>query len=148
MGAGVTQLPAPLQAAPGWNCGERAAQTAEGEQAIPFATCWQALEPLQRPVFPQVAPVPHCPVGAGWPVGIAAQVPSPLTLQARQVPVQLLAVQQTPSVQNKPALHSLPPPQATPGSFFVVQVPPEQKSVPMQSVSTLQVFLQAVVPHT
>jgi hypothetical protein len=34
-------------------------------QVVPLATFWQPLAPLQRPVFPQVAPVPHCPLGAG-----------------------------------------------------------------------------------
>jgi hypothetical protein len=79
---------------------------------------------------------------------MALQLPSlPATLQAWQVVVQLLVVQQTPSTQL-PLMHSLPPPQAMPGPFFGPQVPPEQKSPPMQSVSALQLFLQAVAPHT
>jgi hypothetical protein len=84
--------------------------------AVPQATlleaCVQAPEPLQVPVLPQVPLPPHWPAGAAVPFGIAAQLPTPLTLQAWQVP-QGPEPQQTPSVQ-KPLMHWLAVVQAWP----------------------------------
>jgi hypothetical protein len=61
---GVTQFPAPSQAGAAVNSGEFAGQEA-APQLVPLARCWQPLEPLQRPVLPQVEPTAHWPDGAG-----------------------------------------------------------------------------------
>jgi hypothetical protein len=137
-----------LQVDPAMNWFEPVLQLAEAHE-VPLATCWQPLEPLQRPVFPQVAPVAHWPVGAALPARIGAQVPLPFTLQALQVPVQAETLQQTPSVQNPPDAveHWLEPVQAAPAASFGVQTPLAQKALSMQSVSRVQLVLQAVAPH-
>ena len=58
VGLGVTQLPLPLQVGAAVNCEELATHEAV-PQLVPLARCWQPLAPLQRPVFPQVAPTVH-----------------------------------------------------------------------------------------
>jgi hypothetical protein len=83
----------------------------EAAPQLTLAAAWvQAPPPLQVPVLPQVAPTAHWPVGAVVPAAIAAQLPSPFTLQALQVP-QGPEPQQTPSVQ-KPLMHWLAEAQA------------------------------------
>jgi len=121
VGLGVTQLPLPLQVGAAVNWEELAGQDAL-PQVVPLARCWQPLAPLQRPVFPQVGPTAHCPVGAGWPDAIGAQVPVPLRLHDSQVP-QAVLLQQTPSVQ-KPLPHSSLTVQVLPSAFLGVQTPP------------------------
>jgi hypothetical protein len=61
---GVTQLPLPLQVGAAVYWEELAGQEAL-PQLVPLARCWQPLEPLQRPVLPQVEPTVHWPEGAG-----------------------------------------------------------------------------------
>src|SRR4029079_16805698 len=56
-------------------------------------------------------------------------------------------LQQKPSTQN-PDVHWFAPVQVAPFAFFVTHAVPEQKSPPMQSVSTAQEILQAVDPQT
>jgi hypothetical protein len=63
LGVGGTQLPLPLQVGTSTNWLEPLQVAAP--QVVPLDTFWQPLAPLQRPVFPQVAPVAHCPAGAG-----------------------------------------------------------------------------------
>ena len=86
----------------------------------------QAPPPLQVPVLPQGGLAAHRPCGSAAPLATAAQVPSPLTLHARQVP-HALVEQQTPSTQL-PLAHSWPVPQAAPLAFWGRQLPP----VPVQ----------------
>jgi hypothetical protein len=108
------------------------------------AACVQAAAPLQVPVLPQVPLAGHCPLGAAVPAAIGAQLPSPLTLQAWQVP-QGPEPQQTPSVQ-RPLMHWLAPPgQVCPfglSAQLLVEPEPWQVSGATQSVSAVQVVLQ------
>ena len=89
MGLGVTQVPDPSHLAAAVNSAELAGQEAL-PQGVLAARCWQPLEPLQRPVLPQVAPTAHCPAGAVWPAAIAEQVPLPLRAHDSQVPQPLV----------------------------------------------------------
>ena len=115
------------------------------------AACVQAPEPLQVPVLPQgaVVLVGHWPLGAAVPGPMGAQVPMPLRLQALQVPHEALP-QQTPSVQ-KPVMHWVPEVQerlfALSAQLFVLPEPWQVKGA-RQSLSAVQVVLQAVVPQT
>ena len=115
-----------------------------------LADAWvQAPLPLQVPVFPQVVEVRHCPVGAGVPAPMNAQLPMPFRLQAWQVP-QALLPQQTPSVQ-KPLMHWLAAVQVCPFGFsaqLLVVPEPWQVKGATQSWSLVQVVRQALlVPH-
>ena len=78
-------------------------------------------------------------------MGTFVQAPTvPVSAHDWQVPVQAV-LQQTPWAQN-PEPHSVLPPQATPIPFFT-QLPPMQKKLVTQSVSTVHDVLQTPVPH-
>jgi hypothetical protein len=84
--------------------------------------CWQAPEPLQAPVLPQVPPAAQRAWGSAPLAATLAQVPGlPVTLQAWQV-AQLAALQQTPSVQW-PVPHSWSAPQLIPWVLVARQLP-------------------------
>jgi hypothetical protein len=105
--AGVKMLVAALQLA--------AAQ-------VTLVAAWvQRPAPLQVPVFPQVVVTVQRLWGSVSPPVTLAQVPTPLMLQARQVP-QALVEQQTPSTQL-PLAHSWAVPQVVPSAFCGTQVP-------------------------
>jgi hypothetical protein len=97
---------------------------------------------------PTSVAVPGVQAAAGpqlVPDATGAQTPVPVTLQAAQVPHELL-VQQTPSV-HMPLKQSVPAPQVAPFALRLVQVP-EMQLVPVtQSPFPAQVVRQAVVPH-
>jgi hypothetical protein len=60
-------------------------------QTVPAAYCWQAPDPSQSPVAPQLAAPPSAQVRVGSvpPAGTAEQVPClPLTAHDMQTPVQ------------------------------------------------------------
>ena len=102
--------------------------------------------PLQVPSLPQVeAPASVHWFSGSWPAGTLVQVPTvPVSAQDWQVPPQAV-MQQTPCAQA-PDRHSPFAPQAAPIAFLA-QLPPMQVNGAMQSVSTVQVVLQAPVPH-
>jgi len=78
-------------------------------------------------------------------LGTFVQAPTvPVSAHDWQVPVQAV-LQQTPWAQN-PEPHSVLPPQATPIPYFT-QLPPMQKKLVTQSVSTVHDVLQTPVPH-
>ena len=120
--AGGEQAPAPLQKAAGVNV----VPLHDGPAHWTLAGCsWHAPPPLQKPVWPQVPPVPAAQraCGSATLTGTLLQRPArPETLQAWQVG-QLEAPQQTPSVQ-KPLVHSWFAVQATPFTLVKRQVPP------------------------
>jgi len=145
---GVEQLPAPLQNATGVNV----EPLQEADPQVTLVEAWvQAPAPLQVPVLPQVPLAAQRPCGSLTALATLAQVPAlPATLQAWQVP-QLAVPQQTPSTQ-KPLPHSWLARQATPLLLTGRQLPAAVQYEPtpplgMQSVSAVQVLLQAVAPH-
>jgi hypothetical protein len=140
---GVAQVPLPEQN----GCGVKVVPEQVGPlQVTEVLACWQPPAPLQAPVFPQGGAAGHWPAGAVVPVGMNAQLPIPLTLQAWQVP-QAELPQQTPSVQ-KPVRHWLAAVQAWPLGLRaqLLLVPdPWQVSGATQSPSTAQVVLQTLL---
>jgi len=120
-------------------------QLAGAHMAVEF---WQAPAPSQTLVLPQpLVAAPHR-VSTVPPVS-AAQVPWPLTLQARQAP-QLALPQQTPSTQL-PVLHSFPAEQLAPLAFRLqlLGVPvPWQVYGTWQFASDVQDVMQVSGPHT
>jgi hypothetical protein len=144
--AGV-QVPVPEQNATGVKVVP--VQVAAAQLTVAGASA-QPPEPLQAPVLPQVPLDRHCPAGAVVPAGIGAQLPSPFTLQAWQVPQGPLP-QQTPSVQ-KPLMHWAALAQLCPfglSAQLLVAPDPWQVSGATQSVSAVQLVLHAALEaHT
>jgi hypothetical protein len=70
-------------------------------------------------------------------VGLPQELPAP----------QSVTPQQTPSVQNRPALHTDAPEHATPSPARTVQLPALQKYPGAQSPSAAQPVLHVVAPH-
>jgi hypothetical protein len=85
------------------------------------AACWQAPDPLQAPVLPQVVLIGQRLWGSAALAATLAQVPFPLALHAWQVG-QLALLQQTPSTQWPP-LHSWSAPQVAPSPLVARQLP-------------------------
>jgi hypothetical protein len=97
--AGLSQVPAPSQAAPAVKVVPPAGQLAAAHD-VPRAYFWQA-PATHLPLVPQLA-APwslHPPAGSGAPVGTSVQTPSePESAHERHEPVQAVA-QQTPCAQ-------------------------------------------------
>jgi hypothetical protein len=137
--------PAPLQLAA--TVATPPAQLAARHDTVAAATAHAPALP-HNPVFPHGGADPQRASAA--PTVIAAHVPlAPPVLAAEQAlhAVVHALLQQNPSTQ-KPAVHWLFAAHAPPVAFLGAHVPVEQKSPAMQSVSTAQVVLHAVVPHT
>jgi hypothetical protein len=145
VGAGVAQVPVPVQNAAGVKAEVVVLQAAAPHETV-LAACVQAPAPLQAPVFPQVPLAAQRVCGSAVPLPTLAQVPAvAVRLQAWQVG-QLAVPQQTPSTQF-PLVHSCPVPQVAPDPFLAAQLPAVvavQKSPATQSVSAAQLVLQAV----
>jgi hypothetical protein len=114
----VAQAPVPVQ---------KAADVAmpplhEGATHITdIEACVQAPLPLQVPVLPQVPLGAQRACGSVTPAPTLEQVPTPLRLQAWQVPHEAVE-QQTPSTQL-PRLHSWLAPHMRPLALSAAQVP-------------------------
>jgi hypothetical protein len=122
----VAQVPEPSQV---WVLSTEPWQSEE-PHGVPEAKSWQAPEPLQLPVWPQLfwACAAHSLSGSA-PAAMGPQVPSEpepflLAVQALHRPVQA-EPQQTPSTQ-KVEEHSLPAPHAAPSTLGAWQVLPTQ----------------------
>ena len=85
------------------------------------AACWQAPDPLQAPVLPQVVLIGQRLWGSAALAATLAQVPFPLALHAWQVG-QLALLQQTPSTQF-PVAHWMGSVQAAPEAFLSRHIP-------------------------
>jgi hypothetical protein len=101
---------------------------------------------LQNPSVPQAAaPLSVHWFSGSWPVGTLVQVPTvPVSAHDWHVPAHA-ALQQKPCAQN-PDRHWVAVAHAAPWAFLV-QLPPLQVNGATQSVSAVQVVLQADVPH-
>jgi hypothetical protein len=116
-------------------------------QVVPATYRRHAPAPLQVPSLPQLA----APASVHWlsgsaPLGTLVQAPSvPAIAQDLQVPVHAVAQQmlcaQMPLAQSVLAVQDTP-------LGRLVQTPPAQMFGETQSVSTVQVALQAPAPHT
>ena len=141
---GAGQVPVPVQVAAA--VAVPLAQLAARQVVVAVASA-QVPAPVQVPVFPQGGAATQRVSAA--PAVTFAQVPLvPPVLaaeQAVQAPAQA-TLQQNPSTQN-PEPHWFVAVQVPPFAFLGVQAPDAQKSPAMQSVSALQVVLQAVAPQ-
>jgi hypothetical protein len=98
-------------------------QTAEPQTTV-VAAWVQAPAPLQVPVLPQVPLAAQRACGSVTPPPTFEQVPTPLRLQAMQVPHEEVE-QQTPSTQL-PMLHSWAAAQVAPLPLSAAQTVPAQ----------------------
>jgi len=113
----MEQLPEPSQL-PLWPQVSESVWEQSPPGSVPAATAEQAPAPLQAWQLGHSFP-------GSSPLGCGEQVPSlPETLQAWQVPVQVL-LQQKPSTQS-PLAHSMAPLQASPLAFLSTQAEPLQ----------------------
>jgi hypothetical protein len=117
----VTQLP--LLAVPEqWETRVAVEPLQAGDPQLTLLAAWvQAPDPVQVPVFPQGGLAAQRPCGSLRPPVTLAHVPTPLMLQAWQVP-QVPVEQQTPSMQL-PLPHSWLLPQEVPRPLSATQVP-------------------------